>query len=83
MITSLPIYSQKLLQTIIEHNTAVLYDLTIRRLPNRPNTITDINDFDLLITESTEIYTTIPTFLIDQQLKDSEFERLKKVIEQL
>lgn len=83
MITSLPIYSQKLLQTIIEHNTAVLYDLTIRRLPNRPNTITDINDFNLLITESTEIYTTIPTFLIDQQLKDSEFERLKKVIEQL
>ena len=37
----------------------------------------------LIITESTEISTKQPTFLIDSELKESEFDRLKTVISQI
>ncbi|MEX0381521.1 BglG family transcription antiterminator [Leuconostoc aquikimchii] len=83
MLTSLPIYSQNLFQTVIEKNNATPCDLTIRHLTNTKTSIIDDNNFDLIITESTDIDTKIPTFLIDRELTTTEFDRLGTVLSQL
>ncbi|KAA8371396.1 transcriptional antiterminator [Leuconostoc carnosum] len=83
MITSLPIYSQNLFKTIIQKYSNVPCELSIRALNNSETLLNDINNFDLIITESTEISTKQPTFLIDSELKESEFDRLRTVIEEI
>lgn len=83
MVTSLPIYSQNLFKTVIKKNSTVPCALTIHALNSFDNSSNNVNQFDLIITESTEISTKQPTFLIDSELKESEFDRLKTVISQI
>ncbi|MBZ6003471.1 transcriptional antiterminator [Leuconostoc gelidum subsp. aenigmaticum] len=83
MLTSLPIYSQNLFQTFIEKNNVTPCDLTIKHLTNTDKSLIDNDNFDLIITESTDIDTKLPTFLIDRELTNTEFDRLKTVLSQL
>ncbi|CAM3177095.1 Transcriptional regulator [Leuconostoc gasicomitatum] len=83
MLTSLPIYSQNLFQTFIEKNNVTPCDLTIKHLTNTDRSLIDNDNFDLIITESTDIDTKLPTFLIDRELTNTEFDRLKTVLSQL
>ena len=83
MVTSLPIYSQNLFETLIKRSSSAPCELSIVSLNDFENSSNEPNQFDLIITESTEIATKQPTFLIDSELSDSEFDRLKMVISQI
>lgn len=83
MMTFVPIYSQNLFRTIIENHVTVRCKLTIRSLNNTKNALDDVNEFDLIITESTTVSSTQPTFLIDKEIKEDQLYRLKTLIEQL
>lgn len=83
MVTSLPIYSQNLFKSVIKKHSSVPCRLTIRHWDNTEKSLTDINNFDLIITELTQVNSNRPTFLIDNELTDTEFERLNNVMYQV
>ncbi|MFH0349631.1 hypothetical protein ACG92U_06430 [Leuconostoc citreum] len=58
-------------------------NLSIRKLPQLSENIDDFDSFDIIITDTAQLKTKQPTFLIGQELNNSEFERLQKIISEI
>lgn len=82
LTSALPVYSQNLLRTIILRSDSNI-NLSIRKLPQLSENIDDFDSFDIIITDTAQLKTKQPTFLIGQELNNSEFERLQKIISEI
>jgi transcriptional antiterminator len=84
LLSSLPIYSQNLISTILRQNPIPI-TLSTKNIQGKseyaPNPHErEFTNFDLIITESAGVNASKPIFLINQILNDSEFDRLKDVV---
>ncbi|CUS25424.1 transcriptional regulator [Paucilactobacillus oligofermentans DSM 15707 = LMG 22743] len=85
ILSSLPIYSQNLIKTILDNNIIPTIIFTKSIQNSTKNNLYDntLKKYDLIITESNVITATVPIFLIDNVLNNIEFNRLNKIVYEL